>query len=194
MLTIKRIETGGTNMNFTKPEDVIVDKTSEFRLFVDMDGTIASWQTAEYETLTKAGFFLYRPPMMNVITAINRLLQEREDISIYILSACMNDLAIQEKKQYVDRYLPFIDMQHRIFTPFGEDKIEYLLKLGFKLDNTDFLLDDYSFNLHQWVEAGGTGIKVRNFHNGNFGSWKGHSIDSRFNSPELIYTNLTETI
>ena len=55
------------------------------------------------------------------------------------------------------------------------------------IDKSFVLLDDYSVNLHDWKEKGGSGIKLRNGINGSIGTWKGPSV-SRFNTPETLAT------
>lgn len=79
--------------------------------------------------------------------------------------------------------------KYRIFVPCGESKAAAAanrLKMPF-IDKSFVLLDDYSVNLHDWKEKGGSGIKLRNGINGNIGTWKGPSV-SRFNTPETLAT------
>ena len=120
------------------------------RLFVDMDGTLAVFRPVnKLETLYEKGYFLNLPPHRNVVAGIQSLLQdaEFENIEVFILSAVLSDskYALEEKNAWLDKHLPEIDMEHRIFPPCGENKRDYIPG-GIKDD--DFLLDDYTRNLN----------------------------------------------
>lgn len=75
--------------------------------------------------------------------------------------------ALQEKNEWLDRYLPEIDQTHRIFVPCGSDKKEGIG--GIRSD--DFLLDDYTHNLNEW-QPPARGIKLLNAINHTRGSWE----------------------
>lgn len=113
------------------------------------------------------------------------------ELDIYALSAFMpeNPASVEEKYGWLDVYVPEIDAAHRIFVPCGESKaaaVANRLKMPC-IDKSFVLLDDYSVNLHDWKEKGGSGIKLRNGINGSIGTWKGPSV-SRFNTPETLAT------
>ena len=57
---------------------------------------------------------------------------------------------------------------------------------GVNIDEDDILLDDYSKNLIEWVEAGGTAIKVRNNINCSGKTWKGDTI---YNQDSLNFSS-----
>lgn len=142
------------------------------RLFVDMDGTLAVFRPVnKLETLYEKGYFLNLPPHRNVVAGIQSLLQdaEFENIEVYILSAVLSDskYALQEKNAWLDKHLPEIDMEHRIFPPCGENKRDYIPG-GIRDD--DFLLDDYTKNLNAW-QPPAKGIKLVNAINDTRGSW-----------------------
>lgn len=123
--------------------------------------------------------------------AVRILYNAHPELDIYALSAFMpeNPAAVGEKYGWLDVYVPEIDAAHRIFVPCGESKAAAAanrLKMPF-IDKSFVLLDDYSVNLHDWKEKGGSGIKLRNGINGNIGTWKGPSV-SRFNTPETLAT------
>ena len=148
------------------------------RLFVDIDGTLAEFKTVDtMETLFQKGYFYNLLPQDTVLNAVKRILGENLNIEVYILSSYLSDsrYALHEKNLWLDRYLPELDKEHRIFCPCGEDKRKYLTEHFGEITDNDFLLDDYSQNLHAW-EPPGRGIKLLNGINGNFGTWKGNSI------------------
>ena len=84
-----------------------------------------------------------------------------------------------EKEAWLDRYLPEIDTQHRIFVPCGSPKSAFVPE-GIK--KSDVLLDDYSQNLHEWK---GKGIKLMNGINGTRGSWQGARISADMTAATL---------
>lgn len=153
------------------------------RIFVDMDGTLAVFnQVDTLEKLYEPGYFASLSPHTNVVEAV-KALQKRDDIEVYILSAVLLDskYALQEKNEWIDRYLPETDAKHRIFVPFGEAKNKYV-PYGIKPD--DILLDDYTINLKAW-DPPARGLKLLNGINGTHGTWTGNKI--AFNkSPEEL--------
>ena len=159
-------------------------------LFIDMDGTLATWQqTACFEDLLQENYFRDLPPYQEVVDAIKILCKTRPELDVFTLSAYMpeNPYALGEKNDWLDLYLPEIDTEHRIFVPCGVSKASAAAdRFGhFCIDGTFFLLDDYSVNLHEWDKSRGRCIKLRNGINGNGGTWKGESI-TRFDTAENI--------
>lgn len=140
------------------------------RLFVDMDGTLAVFKPVdEMETLYEKGYFLDLEPHENVVAAIKEIITKNPDIEVNILSAYLSDskYALQEKNAWLDKYLPEISRDHRIFVPCGTDKKEGI-RDGIRED--DFLLDDYTKNLNEW-QPPARGIKLLNGINHNRGTW-----------------------
>ena len=153
-------------------------------LFVDMDGTLATWQQAAcFEDLLQQNYFRDLPPYQEVVDAINWLDSTYPEIEVFILSAYMpeNPYSMDEKNEWLDAYLPAIPKENRIFVPCGVSKAEAAAKaIGESTINSScILLDDYSVNLRDWKKNGGGCIKLRNGINGNGGTWQGYSI-SRF--------------
>ena len=63
-----------------------------------------------------------------------------------------------------------MDVEHRLYPKCGESKKEFLEREQGGIKQNDFLLDDYSQNLHSW-EPPAKGIKVMNGINGKNGTW-----------------------
>lgn len=140
------------------------------RLFVDMDGTLAVFKPVdEMETLYEEGYFKTLAPQRNVVEAVRKIITEHPEIEVNILSAYLSDsqYALQEKNEWLDRYLPEISREHRVFVPCGTDKKEGI-RDGIR--KTDFLLDDYTKNLNEW-QPPARGIKLLNGINHTRGSW-----------------------
>lgn len=154
----------------------------KIRLFVDMDGTLATFEPVEnIETLYEKNYFLNLKPMQNVLDSINTLVVNHEDFDLYILSAAVKSpYAIKEKNEWLDKYLPCIDQEHRVFVNYGENKNDYIDNVTKK----DFLLDDFTKNLKEWQ---GTGIKLLNGINDTNKSWQGQRANSFLVGGELTH-------
>lgn len=141
------------------------------RLFIDMDGTLAVFKPVDQlETLYEQGYFENLEPHENVLAAVKNIISEHPDIEVHILSAYLTDspYALQEKNAWLNRYLPEIDQEHRVFVACGSDKKEGI-QGGIR--SNDFLLDDYTVNLNDW-QPPARGIKLLNAINHTRGSWE----------------------
>lgn len=142
--------------------------------FIDMDGTIADFYH-DPDCLTKMmekGYF-ENLPAMSFATAINDLALKNE---VYILSACVNTTFCEtEKANWIEKNLPNILKSNMIFCSVGENKADIVKqRLGIrKIRKHHVLIDDYTKNLLEWKDAGGTGIKKLNGMNNKSGNWKG---------------------
>lgn len=176
--------------NSTSPSEIFINNRTKGgaflvkgRLFVDMDGTLAEFkQISSLELLFEKNYFLNLNPIQNVIDAIKLVIQTHPDIEVKILSAVLNSKYAEfEKNQWLDRYLPEIRKEDRIFTKYGEDKTSFI-EGG--VTKTDFLFDDFTKNLLKWQEHNGNGIKLLNGINNTNSTWEGSRI--RFNKDPLI--------
>lgn len=162
------------------------------KLFVDMDGTIATWDTelTSSEVLYQKGYFNKRPIMKNMIEAV-KLLSDEKEIELYILTSIFSDsiYTVEEKHEWLDQYLPHIPKENRLFAICGESK---RASVPFKVDNKCYLLDDYTKNLSDW-SLEGKGIKVLNGINHTKGSWKGPFVHHSEN-PLLIASKIKDII
>ena len=156
-----------------------------------MDGTLAEFRKVDtLEKLYEKGYFLNLEPHMNVVDSIRSIVTDHSEIEVYILSAVLSDspYAVTEKNAWLDQYLPEIDISHRLYPHCGTDKKEFLEKEFGSIGNKDFLLDDYSANLHSW-EPPAKGIKLMNGINGNHGTWNKEKV-----SIECEAADMTECI
>lgn len=162
---------------------------TERRLFVDMDGTLAKFQTVDtLEILYEKGYFYNLTPQREVLEAV-RDAAVSGDIEVYVLSSYLSDseYALTEKNAWLDVHIPEIDEIHRLFVPCGTPKIEWLRSEGFSMGESDFLLDDYSKNLHDW-EPPCRGIKIMNGINGNYGTWRG--LKCNFEDVQMVLESI----
>lgn len=138
-----------------------------------MDGTLAVFNPVDtLEKLYEKGYFFNLKPQMNVIDGIRYIIRNNPEIEVFILSAVLSDsiYAIPEKNAWLDKYLPEVDVKHRLYPKCEENKKEFLEHKQGGIDPNDFLLDDYSKNLHSW-DPPAKGIKVMNGINGKNGTW-----------------------
>ena len=125
----------------------------KYRLFVDMDGTVAEWKAAEeFEDLYEKGYFASLKPYQNVVDAIRLIFQHTAIVEIYTLSAVLPDstYSIPEKMEWLDRHMPFISHDHRLFIHNGTEK---MAAVPGGVQPGDVLLDDYTLNLDQWAKV-----------------------------------------
>lgn len=146
------------------------------RIFVDMDGTLAKWNNVEFEQLFEEGYYRNLEPNKKLLDEVNNLISQGEDI--YILSAYLTEsnYAKKEKEEWVKQYLPELPKEKQIFVPYGTNKAEYLKEHYSPITNEDYLIDDYTKNLLEWKELGGTGIKYINGINHTRKTWNGLMI------------------
>ena len=162
------------------------------KLFVDMDGTIATWDTelASSEILYQKGYFNTRPIMENMLEAV-KLLSDEKEIELFMLTSIFSDsvYTVEEKHEWLDTHLPHIPKENRIFAICGESKRK---SVPFKVDKRCYLLDDYTKNLYDW-SLEGKGIKVLNGINHTKGSWKGPVVEHSEN-PLRIASRIKEIL
>lgn len=144
------------------------------RYFIDQDGVLAVWKPCSgEESLYSENFFLGMRPHAETIVAVKKMIQQGK--SVYLLSKYLSDseYALREKNLWLDKYLPELAPERRIFVPQCENKSDYVLG-GIQPD--DVLLDDYSENLREWEAAGGIGVKLMTGANGTKGTWTGKKV------------------
>lgn len=159
------------------------DRDQKQRLFVDMDGTLAVFNPViKLEQLYEKGYFLNLRPISSVLSAVKAIEKFCTDKEVYILSSVLSDspFAEQEKNEWLDKYLPEIPKERRIFLPCGKDKKEYIPN---GVRSNDVLLDDYTNNLMLW-EPPARGIKLLNGINDTRGTWKGNKLS--WNKPPAV--------
>lgn len=157
-----------------------------------MDGTLATFHPVDkIETLYEEGYFRDLEPIHNVVNATREIVKEEPEIEVYILSAYLTDsnYALKEKNEWLDKYLPEVSKENRIFTPCGQDK-KQAVSGGVK--ENDFLLDDYTHNLTLW-QPPGQGIKLLNGINHTRRTWKHDSL-SYDKDPSILVKNIVEVL
>lgn len=148
------------------------------RLFVDMDGTINYFNNNidSLDSIFSKGYFSNLRPRNQIIEAIKEY--SKHDSEIYVIANVIDSpYVINEKNEWLDKYLPELDQQHRIFVPYGKNKTDYIQG---NITKMDFLIDDSEANLIEWNKQGST-IKLVNELNDRESTWSGESI--YYNAP-----------
>ena len=157
------------------------------RLYIDMDGTLCRFyeRASCLEKCREPGFFLSLNPYVNLVEAV-RILRSavsdvKEDFRVFILSSVYDDDAEEDKTTWIRRYIG--EGIPVLFTEVSMNKAEFIESMDRRsgLTADDYLLDDYSRNLLDWSEAGGTAIKFRNELNGR--GWNGYG----FSGPTVYF-------
>ncbi len=172
------------------------------RLFIDMDGTLAKFhdEVKYLERMWEPGFFRNLQPFDNMNYAVKEFIDRHPDVEVFILSSKIlgePPYCEMEKNDWMDKYLPEIDKEHRIFPSVGTPKAS-CVEGGITKD--DYLLDDYNKSLRDWEAAGGSAIKCHNNINqhglGAYGGgrgelWMGDMVHIT-DRPEMISAELSQ--
>ena len=141
------------------------------RIFLDMDGVLCEYRVdATMEDMERDGYFRALRPRTEMLDAVRRFIR-RGEYEVFVLSAVLPQKAeesVNEKNDWLDRYLPEIDAAHRLFPLCGTNKADAVP--DFCTD--DILFDDHSPNLERWIQSGGRGVKILNEINGVSGSFQ----------------------
>jgi 5'(3')-deoxyribonucleotidase len=82
-------------------------KDTNIKLFVDMDGCIA-----DYEVNNPKEYNKKRPLFSNI--KILEEVSKLDNVELFILSITRFNPGFEEKHEWLDKYVPFIDKDHRI--------------------------------------------------------------------------------
>jgi len=132
------------------------------RLFVDMDGTLSQFNKVYMylEALFEKGFFLDQPPELNLIEALRFIIANHPEVEVFVTPAVVDsEYCKAEKNAWLDKYLPELDNDHRIFYDVNHDLNDYIPS---GLTDRDYVLDDYNRNLNTVLEHESNAIKAVN--------------------------------
>ena len=118
------------------------------KVFFDIDGTLNVWENgAPLSKVKSPGYFEAREPHKNMVDAARMLHNMGADI--YIVSAVFGDLpgAVNEKNRWINKYLPFVPTDHRLFPVCGKGKTDTIEEVGYA--SGDVFVDDYNVNLRE---------------------------------------------
>jgi len=101
-----------------------------------------------------------------------------EIVDLYIITgapSCCLDRIYEEKKAWLLKHFPALNIDNFICVPMGTNKADFIEHI----DSSCYLIDDYNKNLEDWERAGGIGIKLVNDFNdkGSIGpKWQGKRL------------------
>lgn len=123
------------------------------KLFLDMDGTIAKFNVKDaLNRFENELDFFANLKAYKGIEEIDKLTKKG---NIYIISASPNSRCDSDKMKWINKYLPSIPKENICFCRLGENKAKIIKdKLNITIDNTCYLLDDYTKNLVEWEQKG----------------------------------------
>lgn len=154
-------------------------------IFIDMDGVIAEYDKNVVEHMYKKGFFENRPVVETMVELSKKLVKDYE---VYILTSCIDsEYCQQEKASWLDKHLPEVKRENRVYVNYGEVKARVAEMTVDCEGRVNLLIDDYTENLDKWDLFGALPVKVMNGLNGTKGTWL-NSYGSRINfdsSPEV---------
>ena len=154
---------------------------ADIKLYIDMDGCIAKWNTeASIEETFEPGYFAGLEPEESLIAAV-KMLSDEYDVSI--LSAVYQDNhSVGDKIAWLKKN--GLGYLQTIFVPYGESKQKYINN-----EYISILIDDYSKNLEEWIMTKNCfGIKYLNGINSTKGKWTGFMVPGKMNSQALFKT------
>lgn len=164
------------------------------KIFIDMDGVLAEYRKNCTENdMKEKGYFLTLRPEWNMIMALNMLVEKASELGIYVcvLTKVYPSLfthSVNEKLQWRDKFLPILnDSQFVMVNGEVEEKSQAIKEeLGFDIDDSCILIDDYNYNLDEWQSKGGCAIKYVNKINDRTKSFVGSRINHSMNSNEIF--------
>lgn len=146
------------------------------KIFIDLDGTVARFNVprALERFATEKGFF----KNLKAYAGIDYVNALAKSGVVYVISASPNLQADNDKIEWLSKYLPNIPLKNITICRVGENKAEIIKnKYQIEIDNTCYLLDDYTKNLTEWESAGGVGIKrLTKVADNSTCKWKGKAI------------------
>ena len=92
-----------------------VEKDKKQLVLFDMDGVVAEFIAGEERSIVDEvpNIYANKRPLKSIIS-VAELLHQSNNISVGILSSCEHHSQIQEKKDWLKRYMPFLD-EDKIF-------------------------------------------------------------------------------
>ena len=96
-------------IDFIKKVKKICEENKKVAMFIDMDGTIAEYTVFKEGTITNEtkGIFLNSKPIKIIIDELRKI-NDIENIDLYILTLAKSTIIVEEKKEWLRKYVDFI--------------------------------------------------------------------------------------
>lgn len=132
--------------------------------FFDMDGTLARFYKDKncLTNMSKENYFAKLLPYGHLVNFVKLLIQRGE--KVYILSACVpTKYCAQEKIGWIKKFIPDMPIENILLLECGQSKSETVKNIFYTdIVPNMILIDDYSANIYDWEQNGGTAIKFIN--------------------------------
>lgn len=159
---------------------------NEKRLFIDLDNTLARFNV--YNALNRfkdeEDFFIKLKPFKH-IEVINDLSKQ---LNIYIISASPSKRTDSDKIKWCKKYLSNIKTSHILLCRLGDNKATIVKeRTGKPISSNDYLLDDYTKNLNEWISNSGKAIKRLTTINNKSKQWQGKTLKDLKDILKVLY-------
>ena len=112
-----------------------IDDYSQQLVLFDMDGVLAEYTAGEEKFILNevAGVYFNKRPLMSII-AVAENLHNKGNVTIGILSSCEYHSQLKEKKDWLMKYIPFIDSSNIYIIVWSDEKYTSDTRKFAKLD------------------------------------------------------------
>ena len=111
-------------MKFIEKMNELYKENKELNIFLDMDGTVVEYIFDLEESFAQEGGYVKKQPIRPVIEKINEIKNTFPDAKIKILSCSRNHRMTKEKNEWLDKNIPYIQKENRIFLEKEDNKYE----------------------------------------------------------------------
>lgn len=127
-------------------------------IYCDMDGVLADFDkvpnaVARYKN--EESFFFNLEPIETNINAIKELIAKGYQVKI--LSKSPHEKADYDKRLWLEKYLPQIEIENMIFARPHQTKISFVNEFE---KSFSLLLDDYEKNIDEWRNENGLALTI----------------------------------
>lgn len=155
-------------MKFYDRINEVCKKHNRVALFVDMDGTIVEYRVfpENFVTTETKEVFLNAEPLDVVLENLKKI-NEIVNLDLYILSLARSFIIVEEKKQWLKKYAPFIKEENYILLnkengDYSAENREFIksMKMKEKLNEYDYVMlldDDHKILKRTLNEVGNNG-------------------------------------
>ena len=102
-------------MKFMDKMKEIYQNNKNIKIYLDMDGTIVECLFDKDDSYKKEGAYLKKEPIIPVMDQIEKINNTLKNVEINILSCSRDKKMSKEKNEWIDKNIPYIKKNNRIF-------------------------------------------------------------------------------